>query len=142
MLLSPGAVFEIDDSADNEFFLGNMDYPINVKELIENGDDDSVKEYIESAGYECDFHGEGVSYWLKEDEVSTDKVHRCCWTREEADALCASQKQNGDFYSYSIMASGVLAEAMKLTCERKIKRKEFESVNREQGATDTQEMGR
>lgn len=82
-----------------------------------------LKEITIEAGKKCDdLEGEIFYFWSEEDEIESDQVERCFWTRKEANTWCKSQSHNGEYYSYSIMADGVLQDVLKLTCKREIDR--------------------
>lgn len=94
---------------------------------IESEVQDSIEKLLEELAEEegLSFHnqdGEQFNVWSKDDEIQCDQVERCCWTREEANAWCEANKHNGSYYSYSIMAEGVLQDVVKLTCKREIER--------------------
>lgn len=108
----------------NEFSLNYWTEKISLKLLVNNEEFEVLDKYFKEAGYKYDICNDidTFTYWREEDEIECDTVEWCFWTREEADNYCASQKHNGDFYSYSIPTGGVLKEAMNQTCKREIER--------------------
>lgn len=83
-------------------------------------DDDVLAKYFEDEGYRyyIDNDNENLYYWSKEDEIEVPMVDGVAWTREEANDYCKANSHNGEYYSYSVAARGVLKELMNFTCER------------------------
>ena len=83
---------------------------------------DELEGYLEEHNYRYNNCADKLFFWNKSDEIRCDKIVRAFWTKEECDTWCEENSYMNDYYTYPIMAEGVLQDSMKFTCKREIAR--------------------